>query len=153
MHLSVTLNKCFTYFFPTIWHVLVLLDIFKSHESKYSLGSVRIVHKQKIKMQLLFFINNVLNQNGKVLEELLEGSNSDAVKLTLTGLRIFKMLFPFCKFLKSEYYEWLSTLTCHFHLVDCGFKLPGHLGRLSDLVCYMSVHLTHISNLVGIMER
>ena len=37
----------------------------------------------------------VPNQNGKVLEETLAGSKSDAVKTTLTRhLRYFKMILP-----------------------------------------------------------
>ena len=39
-------------------------------------------------------MNNVLNQYEKVLEETLAGSNSDAVKTTLRGLRNFKMVLP-----------------------------------------------------------
>ena len=35
-------------------------------------------------------MNYVPNQNGKVLEEKLAGSNSDAVKTTLRRLRYFK---------------------------------------------------------------
>ena len=45
-------------------------------------------------------MNNVLNQNEKVLEEVQAGSNSHAVKTTLGGRRNFKMTLPFCKFLK-----------------------------------------------------
>ena len=36
-------------------------------------------------------MNNVLNQNGKILDP---GSNSDAVKTTLRGLLCFKMTLP-----------------------------------------------------------
>ena len=36
-------------------------------------------------------MNYVPNQNGKVLEETVAGSNSDAVKTTLWCLRYFKM--------------------------------------------------------------
>ena len=39
-------------------------------------------------------MNNVQNQNGKVLEELLPGSNSDAVKTTLRGLHDFQNGLP-----------------------------------------------------------
>ena len=35
-------------------------------------------------------MNNSLNQNSKLLEEVLAGFNSDAVKTTLRGLRTFK---------------------------------------------------------------
>ena len=38
-------------------------------------------------------MNNSLNQNVKVMEETLAGSNSDAVKTTLRCLRYFKMTF------------------------------------------------------------
>ena len=38
-------------------------------------------------------MNNSLNQNVKVMEETLAGSNSDAVKTTLRCLRYFKMIF------------------------------------------------------------
>ena len=39
-------------------------------------------------------MNNVLNQNRKVLEETLAGFNSDVVKTTLRGLCNFKMALP-----------------------------------------------------------
>ena len=39
-------------------------------------------------------MNNVQHQNGKVLEEMLAGSNSDAVKATLRGLRHFQNGLP-----------------------------------------------------------
>ena len=39
-------------------------------------------------------MNNVLNQNGKMLEEVLAGSNSDAMKRGLRGLPDFKMALP-----------------------------------------------------------
>ena len=42
---------------------------------------------------LLFFMNFVPNQKGKILEETLAGSNSDFVKTTLRRLRYFKMPF------------------------------------------------------------
>ena len=38
----------------------------------------------------LFFMNNVQNQNGKLLEEMLAGSNFDGVKTTLKSLRDFQ---------------------------------------------------------------
>ena len=38
-------------------------------------------------------MNNILNQNVKVTEEKLAGSNSDTVKTTLRCLRYFKMAF------------------------------------------------------------
>ena len=37
-------------------------------------------------------MNNVQNQNEKVLEEMLTGSNSDAVKTTLRGLHNFEQM-------------------------------------------------------------
>ena len=40
---TVKLKTCLTYFFATIWHFFVLLDIFKFYESNYTLGSVRRV--------------------------------------------------------------------------------------------------------------
>ena len=54
-------------------------------------------------------MNNVLNQNGNVLEETVAGPNSDAVKLTLRGLRNFKMTLSLFKFLKR-----LSQFLCYF---------------------------------------
>ena len=38
----------------------------------------------------LFFMNNVQNQNGKLLEEMPAGSNSDGVKTTLKSLHDFQ---------------------------------------------------------------
>ena len=46
INLSVTLNKCLTYFFAAIWPFLVPLDILKSLESNYTVESVRKVFKQ-----------------------------------------------------------------------------------------------------------
>ena len=47
-------------------------------------------------------MNNVQNQNEKVLEEMLAVSNSDAVKATLRGLHNFpNNLTRFCNFLKT----------------------------------------------------
>ena len=44
-------------------------------------------------------MNNVRNQNGKVLEEMLACSNPDDVKTTLRGLRNFQNdLPPFASF-------------------------------------------------------
>ena len=43
---------------------------------------------------LIFLINYVPNQNGKVPEERPSGFNSDTVKTTLRGLYCFKMAFP-----------------------------------------------------------
>ena len=40
-----------------------------------------------------FFMNNVSNQNGRVLEKMLADSNLDAVKTTLREIRDFKMVF------------------------------------------------------------
>ena len=40
-------------------------------------------------------MNNVPNQNGKVLEEALAGSNADAAKTTLGHLHYFKMTLPY----------------------------------------------------------
>ena len=50
---------------------------------------------------LFFWMDSFLNQNGKVLEETLAGSNSNAVKTTLRGLPNSKMTLPFCDFLKN----------------------------------------------------
>ena len=51
--------------------------------------------KALIILFLLFIcLNYVPNQNGKVLEEMLAGFNSDDVKTTLRRLRCFKMTLP-----------------------------------------------------------
>ena len=39
-------------------------------------------------------MNKVQNQNGKVLQEMLTGSNSNVVKTTLRGLRNFQNGLP-----------------------------------------------------------
>ena len=39
-------------------------------------------------------MNNVSNQNGKILEEKLAGSNSDVMKISLRGQRYFKIILP-----------------------------------------------------------
>ena len=102
---------------------------------------------------LFFFINNVPNQNGKVLEKMLAGFNSDAVTATLTGLRNFKMTLPLLQVLKtplpipfSHIIEKITNdsigLDVTLKLVGCLSKLLVHLANLSDSVCYMGVHVT-----------
>ena len=46
-------------------------------------------------------MNNVLNQNGKMLEEKLVVSDSDAVKISLRGLYNFKMTLPLLQVLEK----------------------------------------------------
>ena len=43
---------------------------------------------------IFFFMNNVQNQNGKMLEEMLTGSNSDVVKTTLRVVCSFQNSLP-----------------------------------------------------------
>ena len=43
---------------------------------------------------ICLYENYVPDENGKVLEETLVGSNSDALKATLIRLRYFKITFP-----------------------------------------------------------
>ena len=82
-------------------------------------------------------MNNVLNQNGTVLEETLAFSNSDAVKTTLRGLLNFVMTFHLwqvlenlstflCLFViyKREYYEWLSRLRRHIQIGRLPVQTP-----------------------------
>ena len=47
-------------------------------------------------------MDNVLIQNGKILEETLGGSNSDPVKTTLRGLRNFKMILALLQVLENS---------------------------------------------------
>ena len=54
---------------------------------------------------------NIQNQNGKVLEEMLAGSNSDAVKTTLRDLHNFKITLPLMQVLKIP----LTILLSHDH--------------------------------------
>ena len=83
------------------------LDILKPHESSYSCKQVckqKIVMSNFLKKNLKikafiilfynFFLNAILNENGKVVEETLAVSNSVAVKTTLRGLRYFKITLP-----------------------------------------------------------
>ena len=56
-------------------------------------------------------MNYVLNQNGKVLEETLAGSNSDPLKTTLRCLRYFKLTLPFLQVLQKSLPNPLSL--CH----------------------------------------
>ena len=59
--------------------------------------------KALIILFLLFvFMNCVLNQNGKVLEETLAGFNSDDVKTTLRRLHCFKMTLPLLQVLQES---------------------------------------------------
>ena len=55
-------------------------------------------------------MNNVINQNGKVLKETLASSNSNAVRATLRGFT--NLSPPICHFVKYiiEYYIWLNRL-------------------------------------------
>ena len=70
---------------------MVLLDYFR-------------VLKALIILFLLFVcMNYVLNQNWKVLEEMLAGFNSDDVKTTLRRLRCFKMTIPLLQVLQKSH--------------------------------------------------
>ena len=89
-------------------------------------------------------MNNVRNQNGKVLEEMLACSNPDDVKTTLRGLRNFQNgLPPFCKFLKNflpflyhfvtwsrEYYKWLNRLRHHIQMGRLPVQAPWVLWQV-----------------------
>ena len=56
-------------------------------------------------------MNYVPNQNGKILEETLAGSNSDAVKTTWRSLCCFKMTLPLLQVLQKSLPITLSL--CH----------------------------------------
>ena len=47
-------------------------------------------------------MNYVPNQNGKVLEEILAGFNSDGVKITLKPLSYFKITLPLLQVLQKS---------------------------------------------------
>ena len=51
----------------------------------------RTLKALRILFLLFFYIHYVPNENGKVLEETLAGSNLDSVKTTLSCLRYFKI--------------------------------------------------------------
>ena len=83
----------------------------------------------KLKCITISLISNVLNPNGKVLEETLAGSYSNAMKTTLRRLSNFRTSFSFLKVLEKplailsgfstssrEYYKWLSRLRCHIQV-------------------------------------
>ena len=56
-------------------------------------------------------MNNVQNQNGKALEEILAGPTFDAVKTTLGGLHNFKTTFSLFRILKKSF--TIPLLLCH----------------------------------------
>ena len=56
-------------------------------------------------------MKNVPNQNGKVLEETLAGSNSSVVKTTIVGLQYFKMTLLLLQILEKPLPFSLSL--CH----------------------------------------
>ena len=56
-------------------------------------------------------MNNVLNQDKEVLKETLAGSNLDAVKKILRGLRNFKIVLPLLQTLGNSFAIPLSL--CH----------------------------------------
>ena len=56
-------------------------------------------------------MKNVPNQNGKVLEETLAGSNSSVVKTTIIGLQYFKMTLLLLQILEKPLPISLSL--CH----------------------------------------
>ena len=53
-------------------------------------------------------MKNVPNQNGKVLEETLAGSNSSVVKTTIVGLQYFKMTLLLLQILEKPLPIFLS---------------------------------------------
>ena len=112
----------------------------------------RILKALIILFLLFACMSFVSNQNGKVLEETLAGSNSDAVNTTLWHLRYLKNDVPsFCKFFKNlsqflcyfatynkDYYEWLCNLRWH---IQVG-KLPAQgtwLGLVTQSVIWGSM--------------
>ena len=56
-------------------------------------------------------MNNFLNQDKEVLKETLAGSNLDAVKTILRGLRNFKIVLPLLQALENSFAIPLSL--CH----------------------------------------
>ena len=96
-----------------------------------------------------FLLNDVQNQNTKVLEEMPAGFNSDAVKITLRVIRNFQnSSTPFLSCWKASPHssvtlllgvesntKKIGRLRCTFKLVCLQFKLPRDSGRLSDLSC------------------
>ena len=98
-------------------------------------------------------MNNDQNQNWKVLEEMLVGSNSDAIKTTLRGLRSFQNSFPpFASSWKASRHSFVTLslvvdritnglvgLGVTFTLIACRFKPPGHFDGLSDPNYYEGV--------------
>ena len=59
-----------------------------------SINYFRILKTLVISFLLYIYMNYFPNQNGKVQEETLADSDSDAVKTTLRRLRYFKMNLP-----------------------------------------------------------
>ena len=86
----------------------------RKYFQKYSEKSVLmelIDYFRILKTFIIFlFMSNVQNQNCKVLEEILGGSNSDTVKTTLSGYIIFKMAFSFLKVLEKLFAINMSLL-------------------------------------------
>ena len=72
-------------------------------------------------------MNNIPNQNRKVLGETLAGSNLNAVKTTLRDLIVSKWPFPFCKVLKN-----LSPFLSYFVTHDKDY----YISIISPLVLY-----------------
>ena len=84
----------------------------------------------------------------------LAGANSDAVKtmvfwMVLSVLQVLKksLIVPVnLPYAVESITNGLVGQSITFKLVGCQFKLPGHLGRLSDPICSMNVHVTCNSN-------
>ena len=117
------------------WRTIILLIVELLEKLTENSSLVRLIDyfislKTLIILFLLYIcVNYVSNQNGKVQEEILAGSNSDIVKTTLRlyiiskwpslFFKFFKNLSPFpCHFVtyNREYYEWLCRLRCHIQV-------------------------------------
>ena len=79
-------------------------------------------------------MNYVPNQNGKVLEETLAGSNSDAVKTTLRHLRSFKMTLFFDDSLFYNFFKNLFPFLCHLTLPHRNSCIETHFVLLAKII-------------------
>ena len=90
----------------------------------------------------------VFNQNGKVQEEALAGSNSDVMKATLRRLRYFKMTLPLLPVLQKSlplplsfcYIQW-KTITNSSVGEGVTFKLIGFFFSIK-VFCHRHCRLT-----------
>ena len=116
-HIKINFNILKTYL--SLMKVIILLRVQGVYvKRKLKLKPLEKYSEKPVLMEVIDYfrilktftiMNNVQNQNEKVLEEVLTGSNSDVVKTTLRGLHNFQNdLAPFASSRKASHHSFVT---------------------------------------------